>query len=328
MNIDLNYIIKLRREFHRCPELGFDLDQTLSIIRRELNAMEIPFTEKFGKSSIVATINPESKGKVIGLRADIDALPVTEETGLPFSSENPGKMHACGHDCHAAMLLGTAKALKEMEQELQCCVKLVFQSAEEGPGGAKLICDDGFMDEIDMIIGCHISPTHKQRSILLNKTCMNASSHGFKIYLKGKSAHAARPHLGVDAIAMAARIYNDMQTMRAREVNPFDPVILAIGEIHGGKANNVVCDEVMMHGTIRALTPEMDEFLFRRVNEICQSVAKDMGGSCKIETTKYYPCLCNDHAVADAIVAAAEKHLSKDSIMERDKSMGAEDFAY
>jgi len=328
MNIDLNYVIKLRRELHRFPEVGLDLDKTLVIIRRELDAMEIPYTEEFGKASIVATINPNCKGKVIGLRADTDALPVTEETGLPFASEHPGKMHACGHDCHTAMLLGAGKALKEMEKDLKCSVKLVFQAAEEGPGGAKLMCDDGLMDGIDMIIGCHISPAHKARTVWLNKTCMNASSHGFKIYLNGKSSHAARPHLGVDAIAMAARIYTDLQIMRAREINPFDPVILGIGEIHGGKANNVVCDNVMMHGTIRALTPEMDEYLFRRVNEISQCVAKDMGGSCQVETTKYYPCLCNDHGVADKIVAAAQKYLPEGSILERDKSMGAEDFAY
>ena len=140
MGADKQYIIDIRRELHQIPEVGFDLPKTLSVVRRELEKIGLPYTEEFGTSSIVATLNQGVGNKTIAIRADIDALPIQEETGLPYASTHPGKMHACGHDCHTAMLLGTAKRLKDMEKEINCCVKFIFQAAEEGPGGAKGIC--------------------------------------------------------------------------------------------------------------------------------------------------------------------------------------------
>ncbi len=328
MNADKQYIINLRREFHQIPEIGFDLPKTLARVRQELEAIGLPYTESYGKSCIIATLNEGVGNKTIALRADMDALPIQEETGLPFASTHPGKMHACGHDCHTAMLLGAAKKLKEMEKDIKCCVKFVFQSAEEGPGGAKTICDDGFMDQVDMMIGCHIYPNKPTGTISLNKKCQSASSHGFRIYLKGKSAHVATPHAGVDAIAMAVRVYNDIQIMRARELNPFDPVIIGIGEFHGGFANNVLCDQVMLHGTIRTHRNELDAHIYKRIEEIAHSVAKDMGGSAVVETAKYYPVLINDSDVADAVIRAAESVVGSDKVCEMALTMGAEDFSY
>ncbi len=328
MNADKQYIIQLRRELHQIPEIGFDLPKTLAVVRRELDAMGLSFTESFGTSSIVATLNEGVGNKTIAIRADMDALPVQEQTGLSFASTHPGKMHACGHDCHTAMLLGTAKKLKEMAKDIKCCVKFIFQAAEEGPGGAKGICDDGLMDQVDMVIGCHIYPDKPTGTISLNKTCQSAGSHGFKIYLSGKSCHVAKPHQGVDAIAMATRVYSDIQIMRARELNPFDPVVIGIGEIHGGHANNVICDQVMMHGTIRTHRNDLDEQIYKRIEEIAHSVAKDMGGSAVVETAKYYPVLINDPDVSDRILQAAEAIVGKDRIYEMPLTMGAEDFAY
>lgn len=328
MKADKEYIIRLRRELHQIPEVGFDLPKTLAVVRRELEAIGIPYTEKYGKSSIVATLNEGVGSKTIAIRADMDALPIQEETGLPFASTHPGKMHACGHDCHTAMLLGTAKKLKEMEKDIACCVKFVFQSAEEGPGGAKLICDDGLMDTVDMMIGGHVYPDKPTGTISLNKVCQSAGSHGFRIHLYGKSCHVAKPHMGVDAIAMAMRVYSDIQVMRARELNPFDPVIVGIGEIHGGFANNVVCDHVMMHGTIRTHRNDLDTQIYHRIEQIAQSVAQDMGGSAVVETAKYYPVLINDADVSDAILQAAEQIVGKDKIYEMPLTMGAEDFSY
>ena len=328
MCADKQYIIKIRRELHQIPEIGFDLPKTLAVVRRELDAMGLPYTESFGKSCIVATLNEGVGNKTIAIRADMDALPIQEETGLPFASQHPGKMHACGHDCHTAMLLGTAKKLKEMEKEIKCCVKFVFQSAEEGPGGAKTLCDDGFMDTVDMMIGCHIYPNQPAGTILLNNTCQSASSHGFRIHLYGKSCHVANPNRGIDAIAMAVRIYNDIQIMRARELNPIDPVVIGIGEIHGGHANNVVCDYVMMHGTIRTHRNDLDEHIYKRIEQIAECVGKDMGGSAVVETTKFYPVLINDPNVSDAILQAVENTVGKDMLKEKPLTMGAEDFAY
>lgn len=328
MKADKQYIIRLRRELHQIPEIGFDLPKTLAVVRRELELIGLPYTECFGTSSIVATLNEGVGSKTIAIRADMDALPVQEETGLPFASTHPGKMHACGHDCHTAMLLGTAKKLKEMGKDIKCCVKFIFQAAEEGPGGAKGICDDGLMDQVDMVIGCHIYPDRPAGTVSLNKVCQSAGSHGFRIYLKGKSCHVARPHQGVDAIAMAMRVYSDIQIMRARELNPFDPVVIGIGEIHGGHANNVICDEVMMHGTIRTHRNDLDAHIYQRIEQIAHSVAADMGGSAVMETAKFYPVLINDSGVSDAIIHAAEAIVGKDMVKEAPLTMGAEDFAY
>lgn len=328
MYADKNYIIEMRRQLHRIPEIGFDLPETLAFVRQQLDAIGLPYTEAYGKSCIVATLNEGVGNKTIAIRADMDALPVQEETGLPFASVHPGKMHACGHDCHTAMLLGTAKKLKEMESDIKCCVKFVFQSAEEGPGGAKTLCDDGLMDQVDMMIGCHIYPDKPTGIISLNSICQSAGSHGFKIYLQGKSSHVAKPHQGVDAIAMAVRVYSDIQIMRARELNPFDPVVIGIGEIHGGKANNVICDNVMLHGTIRTHRNDLDAHIYKRIEEIAHAVAEDMGGTAKVETTKHYPVLLNDQNIAHAVIESAQKIVGNDMVRESPLTMGAEDFAY
>lgn len=327
MKIDKDYIIRIRRELHQVPEIGFDLPKTLAIIRRELDAIGLSYTERFGTSSIVATLN-EGKRKTIALRADTDALPVQEQTGLSFASTIPGQMHACGHDCHTAMLLGAAKALKEMEAEIGCCVKFVFQACEEGTGGAKRICDDGFMDDVDQIIACHIMPNHPAGMLLIGQSCINASSHSFRIHLQGKAAHVARPHQGVDAIAMGMRVYNDIQLMRAREMDPFEPVVIGIGEFHGGSANNVICDEVMMHGTVRALSDEVDAKVFRRMEKIVQSVSQDMGGSGWVESYNYTPCVINHPDVRDSLRKVAQQVVGNTQVKERPGSMGAEDFAF
>lgn len=328
MQVDKQYIIKVRRELHRVPEVGYDLDKTLAIIRRELEAIGLPYTEAYGQSSIIATLNEGVGNKTIAIRADTDALPVQEETGLEFASTHEGKMHACGHDCHTAILLGTAKKLKEMEKDIKCCVKFVFQACEEGPSGAKRICDDGFMEQVDMIIGLHIDPTKPAGMVLTNKTCCNACSRGFRIHLNGKSCHVARPHQGVDAIAMAARVYSDIQIMRARELDPFEPVVIGIGEVKGGHANNVVCDYVMLNGTVRTHRNEVDEYIYRRITEIAQNTARDMGGTAEVETYKFNPALRNDHALADAIIAAGKEVLGEEFVQEKPLSMGAEDFSH
>ena len=328
IQIDKEYIIKIRRQLHQIPEIRYDLPKTLALIRRELDAIGLPYTEQFGESSIIATLNEGVGNKTIAIRADTDALPITEETGLEFASTHPGKMHACGHDCHTAMLLGTAKAMKENADKIKCCVKFVFQACEEGPSGAKRICEDGFMDQVDMIIGCHIAPDKPAGMILTNKTCCNAGSHGFYIHCNGKSTHVARPHQGVDALAMAVRIYTDIQIMRAREMDPLEPMVIGIGEIHGGTARNIVCEKASMHGTVRTLNNETDKKIFQRMEEICTNVAKDMGGTAYIEQEGYNPALRNNHDLADAIVEAAKKVVGEDMVQEKPISMGAEDFSH
>ena len=328
MHIDKDYIIRIRRELHQVPEVGFDLPKSIAIIKRELDALAIPYTDEIGKSCIIATLNEGVGVKTIAIRADFDALPMQEETGLPFASTHPGKMHACGHECHAAMLLETAKALKEMASQIQCCVKFIFQSAEEILGGAKTICETGFMEQVDSIIACHIKPDYPVGTIALNRTCCHACSRGALMHLYGKSSHVARPHLGVDAIAMAMRVYDGIQLMRAREMDPIDRLVIGVGAIHGGQTNNIICDHVEMNLSIRTQDTALNEHIYQRITQIAESVAADMGGSAKLETYKFSPALHNDLSVADDIQAAAEKIIGKENILEKPESMGAEDFAY
>lgn len=328
MQIDKNYIIKMYRELHQVPEIGFDLPKTLAIVRRELDAIGIPYTESFGKSCIIATLNEGIGNKTIALRADMDALPMQEESGVSFASTHPGKMHACGHDAHTAMLLGTAKTLKSMENSITCCVKFIFQSAEEILGGAKTICDDGFMDQVDMVLGSHISTVAPAGYIRLNRGCCYACSRGVKVHLYGRAAHVTSPGRGIDAIEMAFRVYNAIKNLRDHEIDPAERVILTPGTIHGGTVNNTICDHVVMEYSLRTMSTERNAQLYERIGQITESIAAEMGGSAKLETYKYVPALINDPDICDRIVAAVSKTIGEDKLLEKKDSLGGEDFAY
>lgn len=328
MQINKNYIIQTYRELHQVPEIGFDLPKTLAIVRRELDDIGIPYTEEIGKSCIIATLNEGVGNKTIALRADMDALPMPEETGLPYASKHPGQMHACGHDAHTAMLLGTAKALNAMKNDIKCCVKFVFQSAEEILGGAKSICDTGFMEQVDEIIGCHISTVAPAGYIRLNRGCCYACSRGVKLHLYGRAAHVTSPGRGIDAIEMAFRVYNAIKHLRDHEIDPAERVILTPGTIHGGTVNNTICDHVEMEFSLRTQNTELNEQLYTRVGEIAESIASEMGGSAKLETYKYVPALINTPQICDGIVSAVAKTIGEDRLLEKKDGLGGEDFAY
>ena len=325
-----SHAIELRRRLHRVPEVAFDLPKTLKIVKGELDRLGIPYAEGVGRSGIVATVNAGSAGKTIALRADMDALPIKEETGLPFASEHEGRMHACGHDCHTAILLTVAEVLKECEDTLPCRVKLIFQPAEEAaPGGAKLMCEDGAMDGVDAIFAGHINPGLDCGKIAFNYGRMYANSHGFLLTFHGKSCHVCSPQCGVDAIAMAIRAYTDIQIMKARELNPREPSVIGIGEIHGGEANNIVCDKVTMHGTVRTLSDSLDEKIFSRIEQIADSVSRDMGGSYTLVTTKHYPSLVNDSEMASYLKSCAIETLGAQNVYDdRQYTLAAEDFSF
>lgn len=328
MYVDKDYIIRVRRELHQIPELGFELEKSMAVIRRELDAIGLPYTESIGKSCIIATLNEGVGNKTIALRADFDALPIEENTGLSFSSKHPGKMHACGHDCHAAMLLGTAKTLKAMEKDITCCVKFIFQSAEEILGGAKSICETGFMDQVDAILGCHIRPEGPAGQIAINRTCDSACSRGFKLHLYGKACHMASPQNGVDAIAMAVRVYTDVQFLRTRQLSPLEKIVIGVGTIHGGSVNNIVCDHVEMSFSLRTQSTPLNNHIYERIQEIANNVAADMGGRAEFEPLKFTPALRNDLTVSDHVQAAAAAVIGAENVTEKGESMGGEDFAY
>lgn len=325
----LEYAVSLRRELHKYPEIGFDLPKTLALVRRELESMGIEYTEKFGKSSIVATINPDCQGFTIGIRADMDALPMDEQTDVPFKSQNPGCMHACGHDLHTAMLLATARRLVQMKDRLRCRVKLLFTPAEEYvTPGSKEMAENGVMDDIDCAIACHVSPLYDVGDIRLTYGGQGANSMGITAEFFGTSAHANAQHKGVDAIRIAVEAYTAMENMAAKELPPTTPRLLNIGVFEGGKTNNVICDYCKLFMTTRAHSDEVTGYMHQRIVQICEGIAALHGGRAQVTVNKLLPYVINHETVAGRLQSAAEKVVGKDHIGIHPRSLGGEDFGY
>lgn len=323
------YAVRIRREIHMHPEIGFDLTNTLSILRRELTEMGIPFTEAFGRSSIVATLNGEKSGFTIGIRADMDALPIEEENDVPYRSAIPGRMHACGHDVHTAILLATAKRLNDEKRNLRCRVKFLFTPAEEyTTPGCKLMAEDGVMDDIDCIVALHVETKMPAGTVGITAGGQNGNSHGFTVEMFGESAHAARQYLGKDAIMMCIKAYNAMEMMVAKEVSATEPCLLNIGAFNGGITNNIVCNHCTMFGTLRSWNDEVDAYVFRRINEIAESVAAESHGRTEVKTAKFLPYVSNDPAVTERMRQSAVRLLGEANVLENERTLGGEDFSF
>ncbi len=324
------YAIALRREIHRHPEIGFDLKNTIGIVRRELDAIGIPYTvDEFGPSSIVATVNGEKTGFTIGLRADMDALPIQEATGLPFASEVPGVMHACGHDVHTSNLLAVTKKLWDIRDRLRCRVKLIFTPAEEYiTPGCKAMVENGLMDGIDCAITTHVSSTYPVGTVALCHMSTNANSIGFTVEFFGKTSHVARQERGVDAIAIAVSAYQAIELMVAKEFQAVDPRIVNIGVFEGGKTNNIICDYCRFFGSIRAWSDEVSDKLQRRIREICEGVAAMQGGSAKVTINKFLPYVAQHPTMVEEMRASAAKVIGPENILDHERTMGGEDFGF
>lgn len=325
----LKYAIAIRRELHQYPEIGFDLPKTLALVRRELDSMGIEYTEKFGRSSIVATINPDCQGFTIGIRADMDALPMDEQTDVPFKSQNPGCMHACGHDLHTAMLLATARRLVRIKDTLRCRVKLLFTPAEEYiTPGCKQMAEKGVMDDIDCAVACHVSPLYDVGEVRMTYGGQGANAMGMTVEFFGTSAHANMQHKGVDAIRMAVEAYTVMENMVAKELPPTTPRLLNIGVFEGGKTNNVICDYCKLFLTTRAHSDEVTDYMRQRIVQICEGIAALHGGKAKVTVNKLLPYVINHETVAGRLQSAAEKVVGKNHTGIHPRSLGGEDFGY
>lgn len=328
MYADKEYIIAIRRELHEYPEVGFDLPKTIAVVKRELDKLGIEYTEEYGKSSVVATINPDKKDFTIGIRADMDALLIEEKTDLPYKSKIKGQMHACGHDAHTAMLLGTAKALKAMEDKISCRVKLLFQPSEEGQqSGAELMVADGVMDDIDVIIGQHIENWLDVGTVGVCKGASMASSRTVKIQFFGKTAHATLPHSGIDALAAAVKTYNDIQFMLTREMNPFDRYVCSVGKLSAGTTQNVIADYAEMLISVRAYKNEVDEHIAKRIEQIAKNAADELGAKVKIESDLKCYVVYNNPYISELLLSSAGKVVGDDNIAEMPVKMSSEDFS-
>jgi len=328
MYADKEYIIGLRRKIHEYPELDFELPKTIALVKSELDKLGIPYTEKFGESSVVAYINPQITSYTIGIRADMDALPVEEKTNLVFSSKIPGQMHACGHDAHTAMLLGTAKALKAMEDKIDCRVMLIFQPSEEGVrSGASELVAGGLMKHLDVIIGLHIENWLDVGKIGICKGNSMASCRNFKLEFFGHTAHASLPQTGNDALAAAVGTYNGIQTMLTRKTDPFAKYICSVGKLSGGTTQNVIADYAVMEGTIRTYDLELDKMLIDGIEELTKKNADSFGCTQKITTKLLDAVVYNDPKISELALESVRRVLGNDGVAEMPIKMSSEDFA-
>ena len=329
ISVDKEYILALRHEIHEYPELEFDLPRTLAVVRRELDDLGIPYTEQYGRSSIVGYLNPDCKDFTIGIRADMDALPLTEKTDLPYASKIPGAMHACGHDAHTAMLLGTAKALKALEKDLKCRVLLVFQACEEGSdSGAREMVKDGLMDEIDLIIGMHIENWLEVGTVGVGEGACMAASHPIHIEFFGKTAHSSLPQSGANALAMAVNTYTGIQTMLATRIDPFAKYICCVGQLTAGHTDNVIPDYAQMKISLRSYDTALESFIVENIRAIAENAAKVQGGTVKFHhETKALPVI-NHPVVRQAVLESAAKVVGERNIAPMPIKMSSEDFSF
>lgn len=324
------YAQKIRRSLHANPEIGFDVKKTVALLKSELEQMGVLYTEKFGKSSIVATLNEEKADCfTIGIRADMDALKIQELNEVPYKSKIDGQMHACGHDAHTAVVLTTLKELNDCKERINCRVKFLFQPSEEiAPGGAVFMVQDGVMEDIDCIVSLHCSPSNPVGKIGINEGVNCANMHGFELKFNGKSAHCAKQHKGIDAILMAVQAYNAIELMVAKRMPEKDRIIFNVGTIHGGTANNVIAANCIMDCTLRTLSTEDDHYLMEHILKICNGIATEFGGSFELVETENRPNFSGDPFITDLVRKSAEKVVGKENVFEKEVTMGGEDFSY
>ena len=326
---DAASIAAVRRDIHAHPELCFEELRTSDVIAKQLTDWGIPIHRGLGKTGVVAILKNGTSGRAVGLRADIDALPMTEHNRFAHASKHPGKMHACGHDGHTAMLLGAAKHLAK-HRNYDGTVYLIFQPAEEGGGGAREMIKDGLFEKFPMeaVFGAHNWPGMAAGQFALKTGPCFASSNEFRITIRGKGSHAALPHNGVDPVPVACQMVQAFQTIITRNKRPIDAGVISVTMIHAGEATNVVPDACEIQGTVRTFTLEVLDLIEARMRQIAEHTCAAFGAECEFEFHRNYPPTINH----DAETAFARRVLAEvagaDNVLEFEPTMGAEDFSY
>jgi len=321
-------LIEIRRDIHAHPELGFEEVRTAGVVARELSRLGIVHQTEVGKTGVVGLIEGGRPGPVLAIRADMDALPIQETSGLPWASTRPGLMHACGHDIHTTTLLGVAAVLTDMAPQLVGTVKLVFQPAEEGLGGMRAMLDAGVMDapKIDFALAFHNHPDMPVGHFGFVHGPALAAADGFDITVRGKSGHAAYPHTTIDPLVAAAMLVTQLQTVVSREVNPIHPAVVTVGAINGGTTYNIIPDSCVIKGTVRTLHTQARDAAEAAIRRLCAGMLDGMRVSCDVRYRRGAPLLRNDDRVLEPTVAAVHKQFG-DVVDEGVPSLGGEDFA-
>lgn len=318
----------IRRDLHAHPELSWQEHRTARRVAEVLDELKIPYTRGVAGTGVVADLPGPSGAPIVALRADMDALPITEETGLPFASQNAGVMHACGHDGHTAILLGAAELLAR-EATLPAPVRLIFQPAEEQGSGAKAMVDAGVLDGVGAVFGGHVDRNFSAGAVAATPGAVNASTDCFTVRLSGRGGHAARPHETIDAVAIGALLVASLQTIVSRETNPLDPAVVTVGRFAAGTAANVIASEAHLEGSIRALDPAVRSALHGSVRRIAESVAAAHGAAAAVTIDRGTPPVVNHVQATDWAHQAATAALGAGAVARMPRpSMGGEDFSY
>jgi len=325
-------VVKWRRDLHQIPEIGNELPQTSKYVQDCLKEMGIPFVTMVNGSGIVATIAGGSAGKTIALRADMDALPITEDAPVDFKSTN-GKMHACGHDAHTSMLLGAAKILNDNKAGIKGTVKLIFQPGEEAPGGAKPMIAEGCLKGVDAIFGAHIgclfANIKESGKILVSHGNAMACRDVFKIKIIGRGGHGAWPENCIDPVAVAAQVINGIYMIKAREIAALAPSVISICMVHGGTANNIIPQAVELEGSTRAVDPKTRELIASRIEQVLKNTCASYGATYEFNFEWDYDITTNNPAMADLVIKAAnDLGMGGDIIAQPSPLMGSEDMSF
>jgi amidohydrolase len=321
----------LRKQLHQHPELAFEEHETAKAVAGFLAGLRIPFRSGLGKTGVVALLEGSAPGRTIGIRADMDALPIHENTGLPFASKIPGKMHACGHDVHTVIALGVAATLAELRPHLHGRIKFIFQPAEETLSGARAMIADGALEDpkMDFILGYHNWPAVPAGKVGYNAEAVMSSADAFDVTLRGRDGHGAHPHLAVDALAAGAYFVSQLQTIVSREVKPLSPAVVTVGEFHAGSARNVIAGTAQMKGIVRTMEAGLSERIEAAMRRMLEGMKTGMRVDYELKWDRVAPALRNNREVLARVLASARAALGEANVLELpEPSMGSEDFAW
>ncbi len=324
--------VSLRRRLHMHPELSEQETETARLIALQLQDLGIPYETGIAGNGISAVIYGKDRTRGVGIRADMDALPITELVEIPFKSQNPGVMHACGHDIHTAILLGTAKVLQEMRDALPASVRLFFQPSEETIGGARRMIEAGCLEnpKITSVLGLHVDTKTDAGSVEFIPGAMNAACCEFRVRVLGKSCHGAHPNDGIDALLPACTMITSLQSILTRRMDPTDSVLITVGKFHSGVKENVISGEAVFSGTIRSLNMNAMDGIKKYLSELCHNTAAAFGASCEVQfSAEGYPTLENDDQLLQWVMDASKEVLGEDHVkLTKRPSLGADDFSF
>ena len=322
-------LIEIRRHLHANPELSGEEYQTSAYVAGVLSSCGISVKEAVGKTGVVGELAGSGRDRrTLAIRTDMDALPINEHTKLEFASHNPGIMHACGHDVHSTLGLGTAMVLSQLSESLPGNVRFLFQPAEEIAQGAKWMVEDGAMEGIDAIYGVHVFPSIPARHVGIRYGALTSAADELEIVIHGESGHGARPHQAIDAIWIAAQVITTLQQAISRTQNPLHPIVLSLGQIEGGRAHNVIADRVRMIGTVRSLYPDSHANLPQWIENIVSHTCQMFGGKCEVNYRRGVPSVYNDETLTQILESATREAWGDDCVqILLEPSLGAEDFS-